>query len=301
MERSMDVVVVGSVNADLRVETDRLPGRGETRTARNGTFSPGGKGANQALAAQLCGARVAMVGAVGEDVQADAALRLLREHDVDLTHLARTGAPTGTAIVMVEDSGENSIAVVPGANALVGPAAIAEASAVIGAASVMVMQGEIPTNGIEAAAAIHGPRLVLNLAPVHPVDADVIRRADPLVVNEHEAQLVLGLLTDTHDGIEKGRFDELVEQLEGAGCSSVVLTLGADGALVRCAGRTVHVPATPARAVDTTGAGDAFVGCLAAALAKGSDLVDAAVRATRYAATTVERAGAQTSYRAENR
>lgn len=295
----MDVVVVGSVNADLRIEIDRLPGPGETRTARDGGFSPGGKGANQALAARLCGADVAMVGAVGRDVQADAALALLREHEVDLAHLVETDAPTGTAVVMVEDTGENSIAVVPGANACVGRGAVREAADAISRAVVLVVQGEIPAEGIEAAAEIAGPRLVLNLAPVHPVDPAVIRRADPLVVNEHEAQLVLELLADGA-AVESGRFEALVEALEDAGCTSVVLTLGADGALVRRAGRTSSVPATPAHAVDTTGAGDAFVGCLAAALADGADLVDAAARAARYAATTVERPGAQASYRAES-
>lgn len=297
----MDVVVVGSINADFRIEIDRLPRPGETRTARDGGFSPGGKGANQALAARLCGANVAMIGAIGRDVQADAALHLLRRHGVGIEGVATTRAPTGTAVVMVDDAGENCIAVVPGANGLVDGQAVNAAAETIAGAAVVVLQGEIPAEGIEAAATVDGPRLVLNLAPVHPVDPEVIRRADPLVVNEHEAHLVLALLgePEVDAGSEVDSFEVLAERLEAAGCTSVVLTVGSEGAIVRHNRETSRIPSPHAQVVDTTGAGDAFVGCLAAALAAGTDLVAAATRAARYASSTVERPGAQASYRPE--
>ncbi|GAA1391695.1 ribokinase [Luteococcus peritonei] len=290
------VVVVGSINADLGIQVDRFPGPGETLNARGGTFSPGGKGANQALAAALHGAQVTMLGAVGDDAAAQEALGLLREAGVDLDQLAVQQGPTGIAVVCVDASGENQILVVPGANAAMGATAVEERADLVRSADVVVLQGEIPRDGIEAAARLAEGRVVLNLAPVVEVDPEVLRLADPLVVNEHEARLVHAQLQNSKD---QGPEDEqeLVRALSDQGCRSVVMTLGARGALV-CRGQEVSsVESRRVEVVDTTGAGDAFVGVLAARLAEGNDLVEASRQAALVAADVVQRPGAQASYR----
>ncbi|MCZ2262736.1 ribokinase [Isoptericola sp. QY 916] len=287
------VVVVGSTNADLLVGVTAHPAPGETVLGHGMRVMSGGKGANQAVAAARLGADVAFVGAVGDDEFADAALAGLRSAGVDLTALAvAPGRRTGIAIVTVSDDGENSIVVVPGANGAVDEAMVsAHAGLVAGAASV-VLQGEIPRTAIEAAARTARGRLVVNLAPVLDVDEDVLLRADPLVLNEHEARLVAGAL-----GVPAEESEEvLVRGLLARGVRSVVLTLGPRGALVGQDDDVTAVPAPRVRAVDTTGAGDAFVGALAHGLARGDGLVDAARTAARVGAYAVRSPGAQASY-----
>lgn len=287
------VVVVGSTNADLLVGVTAHPAPGETVLGHGMRVMSGGKGANQAVAAARLGADVAFVGAVGDDEFADAALAGLRSAGVDLTALAvAPGRRTGIAIVTVSDDGENSIVVVPGANGAVDEAMVsAHAGLVAGAASV-VLQGEIPRAAIEAAARTARGRLVVNLAPVLDVDEDVLLRADPLVLNEHEARLVAGAL-----GVPAEESEEvLVRGLLARGVRSVVLTLGPRGALVGQDDDVTAVPAPRVRAVDTTGAGDAFVGALAHGLARGDGLVDAARTAARVGAYAVRSPGAQASY-----
>ncbi|GAB3089963.1 ribokinase [Isoptericola nanjingensis] len=287
------VVVVGSTNADLLVGVTAHPAPGETVLGHGMRVMSGGKGANQAVAAARLGADVAFVGAVGDDEFADAALAGLRSAGVDLTALAvAPGRRTGIAIVTVSDDGENSIVVVPGANGAVDETMVsAHAGLVAGAASV-VLQGEIPRAAIEAAARTARGRLVVNLAPVLDVDEDVLLRADPLVLNEHEARLVAGAL-----GVPAEESEEvLVRGLLARGVRSVVLTLGPRGALVGQDDDVTAVPAPRVRAVDTTGAGDAFVGALAHGLARGDGLVDAARTAARVGAYAVRSPGAQASY-----
>lgn len=217
--------------------------------------------------------------------------------------------PTGLALVTVDADGENSIVVVPGANARVDGAHVDAHRALVAAAAVVVVQGEIPRAGIERAAAVARGRLVLNLAPVVDVAPDTLRRADPLVVNEHEARLVLAALdgadqagparTD-EDGPARTDEDAVAARLVAHGVRSVVITLGARGALVRSGGgdtdgRGVTVPAPRVTVVDTTGAGDAFVGALAARLAAGDDLLAATRLAVRAGAAAVRGPGAQAS------
>ncbi|MEU2198990.1 ribokinase [Isoptericola sp. NPDC019482] len=294
---SSSVVVVGSANADLLARTTVHPAPGETVLGRDLQVLPGGKGANQAVAAARLGARVAFVGAVGDDEFAEAATSGLREAGVELDRLAVVPGGTGVAVVTVAADGENSIVVVPGANGTVGAAAVGRHADLLGAAAVVVLQGEIPRDGVEAAARLAGGRVVVNLAPVIEVEPAVLRRADPLVVNEHEAHGALELLDGGGAG---GLADEdVVARLRAAGVPSVVLTRGARGALVAGGeadpgGVAVHAPRVDA--VDTTGAGDAFVGALAAELARGSGLVDAARLAVRVGAFAVRGSGAQPSY-----
>lgn len=287
------VVVVGSVNADLGLVLERFPSPGETLHARGGSLTAGGKGANQALAARLEGADVTMLGAVGDAAAAGPALALLRRWGVDLDQVLVVPGPTGLAVVMVDAAGENQIVLVAGANAALGADAVVARGSTVASADVVVLQGEIPVDGIEAAALATG-RVVLNLAPVVGVAPDVVRRADPLVVNQSEGAQALRLL-DPDARVPDDEAD-LAAELEAHGCPSVVVTVGARGAIVHRGGTTTAVPSESVEVVDTTGAGDAFVGVLAARLAHGDDLVSAARRAAAVAAGTVTRAGAQASY-----
>lgn len=289
------VVIVGSINADLAVDVERHPLPGETLHGSDVSYSPGGKGANQAVAAASLGANVTMVGAVGNDANAQVALERLTASAVDRSHIRRTDAPTGLAIVVVDARGENTIIVAPGANALVDSAMVDEAADVVRGADVVVMQAEIPLSGIERAASLVNGRLVFNLAPVTEVPHDVLRKADPLVVNEHEGRLALRMLTGQDAAASTD--EPIVDALVAAGCRSVVMTLGSRGSLVHD-GTTepTAIPSAEVDVVDSTGAGDAFVGALVMRLADGATLVDAARHASRVGAFACTRKGAQTSY-----
>ncbi len=288
------IVVVGSVNVDLLAQVQRHPRPGETLHGTGGQMLPGGKGANQAVAAARLGARVAMVGAVGTDVQAEAALSALREAGVDLGHVAEIEGPTGLAIVTVAEDGENSIVVIAGANDAMDAGRVRAAAEVISAARIVVCQGEIPRDGIEALPALVTGRFLHNPAPVMELDPAVLRASDPLVVNQHEAGLVLAQLAPDQEAPEDP--EAVVAALRAAGIPSAVLTLGADGSLVAEQGGVRRIPPAPVEAVDTTGSGDAFIGALALGLARGDDLTTAARLASRVGAFAATGEGAQPSY-----
>lgn len=292
----MGILVVGSINADLNVRVVRHPLPGETLHGSNRSMAPGGKGANQAVAAALLGSPVAMIGSVGTDPDQQVALSLLRESGADISRIRVVDdAATGLAIVVVDDAGENSIIVIPGANDTVTAEMIVSERARIEAADVLIMQGEIPTEAIDLAAQLCKGRLVLNLAPVVPVAKQTILRADPLIVNEHEGALALEQL-----GREKARALSprgVVDALVDMGVPSVIMTLGPEGALVAERGKPVEqVPSASVAVVDTTGAGDAFVGGTAHRLLAGDTLVDAARFGARIGAYACTGWGAQPSY-----
>lgn len=289
----MSVVIVGSLNVDLHLLVERHVRPGETLLAAGGTFSPGGKGANQACAAGLAGAETVMLGALGDDAAASVATSRLIEVGVDLSGVERVPGPSGLAVVSVDAEGENTVVVVPGANSAVTPEVVAGWRDVIEAADVVVLQGEISAASNAVAAGLTRGRLVVNLAPVIPLDPAVLRMADPLVVNEHEGAAALEQLggpwlTEPH---------QIVDGLREAGVPSVVVTLGSSGSLVFDGERTFAVPTPKVPVVDTVGAGDAFCGALAARLALGESLAEAAAYASRFAASTVQFPGAQSSYR----
>ncbi|WP_263310723.1 ribokinase [Brachybacterium atlanticum] len=288
------IVVVGSVNVDLLAQVQRHPRPGETLHGTGGQMLPGGKGANQAVAAARLGARVAMVGAVGSDVQAEAALSAMREAGVDLGHVAEIEGPTGLAIVTVAEDGENSIVVIAGANDAMDAGRVRAAAEVISAARIVVCQGEIPRDGIEALPALVTGRFLHNPAPVMELDPAVLRASDPLVVNQHEAGLVLAQLAPDEDAPEDP--EQILRALLATGIPSAVLTLGADGSLVADQAGVRRVPPAPVEAVDTTGSGDAFIGALALGLARGDDLATAARLASRVGAFAATGEGAQPSY-----
>jgi ribokinase len=279
-----DVVVVGSVNADLVVSVDRRPAAGETVLGSDLATHPGGKGANQAVAAARLGGRVAFVGRAGTDGHGDLVRAALRGDGVDLTHLATTDAPTGVALITLGPDGDNSIIVSPGANARVSEDDVAAARASFAAAPVVSLQLEIPLPAVVAAArtaADAGARVVFNLSPAAGVPDDLLALCDPLVVNEHEAEFLgatgpAGLLA--------------------RGPRSVVITRGAKGAVVADGSGVTEVPSPAVKVVDTTGAGDAFTGALSLRLARGDGLADAARFAARVGAAAVRRPGAQSSF-----
>ncbi|GGT93946.1 ribokinase [Actinomadura citrea] len=283
--------MVGSLNADLVVGVERRPARGETVLGSDLATHPGGKGANQAVAAARLGGRAAIVGRVGDDGHGALLRDALAADGVDLAHLAATpGVPTGVALITVGPDGDNSIIVSPGANARLGPADVEAARALIESAPVVSFQMEVPLPAVEAAAGVAaraGRRVVLNLSPSAPVPDELLALCDPLVVNEHEAAFLLG-----GDG-DPGR---MAAALAGSGPRSVAVTVGADGVVVADGRGTTALPSPRSEAVDTTGAGDAFTAALCLRLARGDSLRDAARYATRAGAAAVRRSGAQSSF-----
>lgn len=268
-----DVTVVGSLNLDLIVNVQALPGRGETVVGSSVRLLPGGKGANQAAAAAALSPSVAMIGRVGDDSSGTALVDDLLARGVDVSGIARSKEPTGTATVAVEaESGENLIVVAPGANAALAAADVTVDA--VATASVVLVQLEIPLDTVAAAVAHARGLVVLNPAPSAPLPAEVLTRADVLVPNEWELARLAG----------RPPADESPESLAALARSvtagDVVVTLGSRGALVvpSCGTFTQVVPPAVS-VVDTTGAGDSFCGALCVALARGDALVDAA----RYA------------------
>jgi ribokinase len=283
------IAVVGSLNLDLVVRVARLPGPGETVSGEDVFRNPGGKGANQAVAAARLGRGVTMVGCVGDDQAGRDLLAALEVDGVDTSHVrVVAGVPSGMAFITVREDGENQIVVSPGTNARLTPRDVGAAGAALRVAAVTLVQLEIPLEAVAAAARTAGGRVVLNPAPVRALPEELLGQVDVLVPNRVElAQLAAGPVPAT------------VEEAAGlAGrlpARAVVVTLGADGALVVERGHASHVPAVPVRPVDTTAAGDAFCGGLADALAAGAALEDAARWAVRVAAAACLRPGAQAS------
>lgn len=286
MERAR-ICVLGSANMDLVVFADRPPAMGETVTGDRFLTVPGGKGANQAIAAARSGGAVRMVGAVGEDPYGDQVLAVLEQAGVDTTGIARVAETTGTAHILVERGGDNSIVVVPGANGTVHEPVAGLDHALAGAA-LLLLQLELPldavTDGARAARG-HGVKVVLTPAPVQPLAADLLESVDLLVPNEHEAAMLTG--AEDVDEAATALLDVVPE---------VVVTLGARGVLWRDRqGGRLEVPAPEVVVRDTTAAGDTFAGALAVALGEERAMPDALRWATIAAGQSVQREGASTS------
>ncbi|WP_405729933.1 ribokinase [Streptomyces sp. NBC_01537] len=284
-----DLLVVGSANADLVIGVDRRPAAGETVLGTDLVTHPGGKGANQAVAAARLGARTALLARVGDDAHGSLLSDSLRTAGVDTATLLTGGAPTGVALITVDPSGDNSIVVSPGANGRLSPEDVRAADRLLTAARVVSLQLEIPLPTVVAVVETTHARVVLNPSPPAPLPVAVLAACDPLVVNEHEARFLLG-----EDAGETP--EDWASALLALGPRSVVVTLGAAGALVADQDGAVRIPSMRVRAVDTTGAGDAFTGALAWRLGAGDDLETAARFAVRVGAAAVTKAGAQESY-----
>jgi ribokinase len=280
------IVVFGSINLDLIFPLPAIPLAGETLLAPGIRIEPGGKGANQAVAAARDGAKVVMAGAVGRDALAAGALALLRDAGIDLSRVIEAEAATGCAAIFVDPRGANAIGVGSGANLAAHATQVEDA--LLGPGTTVVLQMEVAA--AESAALIHrararGARIILNLAPARPMEIAALRGLDLLTVNETEAAWLGGHLGCGADAAA----------LRGALGVDIVRTLGEDGAEVASGDGVRRVPARRITAVDTTAAGDCFVGVLAATLDRGATLADALTRASAAAALCCMRAGSQSS------
>ncbi|MFI6283687.1 ribokinase [Streptomyces sp. NPDC051018] len=287
------IVVLGSTNMDLVAYVAHAPKRGETVTGREFRTIPGGKGANQAVAAARAGGDVAMIGAVGSDGFGTLLRHTLDSSGVDTDLLRTADGPSGTAHIVVDDEGGNAIVVIPGANGTVTALAPGD-EALIATAHTLLLQLELPLSAVldgAGAAHRHGVRTVLTPAPAQPLPPGLLALTDLLVPNEHEAASLTGI-ADPHTAA-----GELLRQVP-----EVVITLGAGGSLYASRDRDpLTVPAPRVAAVDTTAAGDTFVGALAVALGEGRPVEQALRWASSAAALCVQREGASTSmpYRPE--
>ncbi|WP_135553778.1 ribokinase [Paenibacillus cymbidii] len=287
----MSIVVIGSFMMDLVVRTKRAPGAGETIIGNSFGRFPGGKGANQAAAAARLGGRVAMIGKLGKDPFGDDFRDVLRQEGIDDTHV-RTDErhATGIGSIVVEESGENRIIVVPGANLHYTVEELAEVEAVVQNAQVVVMQLEMDIATIESAAQMakrHGVPLILNPAPAQPLSDELLAATTILTPNETELELLTGVKVATIEDAENA-----AKQLLAKGVGQVVVTLAAKGALIVGADGSRHVPGFRVTPVDTVAAGDSFNGALAVQLTEGKSLAEAARFANAVGALTVTRQGA---------
>lgn len=272
-----DVVVIGSTNLDLVANVDRLPQPGETVSALGYAEHPGGKGLNQAVAARRAGAETAFITSIGSDSAGSMLHRLIVAEGI-AAYVSEFDDPTGRALISVDGHGENSIVVVPGANDQLGIGIVDSHRTIIERARVLLCQLEIPTEAVKAALAIariSGTRTILNPAPIKDIDRDLLQLCDIVVPNQHELALLGG-----------------ASALLDAGVKAVVITLGARGIRIVTSELESEIPPYAVRALDTTGAGDAACGAFAAALSQGSDLAQAAQRASAAGALAATRAGA---------
>jgi ribokinase len=296
------VVVFGSLNVDSTSYVQAFPAPGETILSHGFQVALGGKGSNQAVAAHVAGASVELLARIGADASGDFAIATLQRFGLPTAAVAReTDAPTGVAQITVADSGENTVIVTGGANLALTAAVVDAERDRIAAAALVLTQGELPVATIDriaAAAEAAGVRFVLNIAPPAPVSATTLAAADPLVVNEHEARAV-GIGTDAA-AATLDEWRELAASVAGDIARSVVVTLGAAGAVAASTAGSWSAPAPRVTAVDTTGAGDGFTGTLAAFLAEGRQLAEALRIAVAAGALAVQARGTVDSYEPRN-
>ncbi|MCF1487971.1 ribokinase [Pseudomonas sp. AA27] len=289
------VVVVGSLNMDLVARAQRLPRGGETLAGESFFTVPGGKGANQAVAAARLGASVAMVGNVGDDAYGQQLRRALEVEGIDCQGVGVcSGVSSGVALIVVDAASQNAIVIIPGGNGLLGPESVRRFDSLLQQAEVIICQLEVPTATVAwtlARGRELGKKVILNPAPASgPLPVEWFAHIDYLIPNESEAEALAGLPVNDLDSARRaGR------RLRKMGAGKVIVTLGAQGALLVDDGEGRHFPAPEVEAVDTTAAGDTFVGGFAAGLARGLPEEQAIIVGQRAAALSVTRAGAQPS------
>ena len=287
------ILVVGSSNTDLIATVKKFPVAGETIVGKSFLQVMGGKGANQAVAAYRLGGEVKFVTCLGTDVNGQNSLKYFRETGLDVSSaLIVDDAPSGTAIILVDEDGENCIVITPGANNRLTPDYINQIEDCIAECNIVVLQMEIPYETVKTVCSLaqkHQKTIMLNVAPACNLDAELIKMIDILTVNETEAETVSG--AKIADIGEEGMVDKLL----ALGAKTVVLTLGKQGCLLKNNKETLTVPAFQVKALDTTAAGDTFCGALAAGLARGEQWTDILKFATAASALCVTRMGAQPS------
>src|SRR5579862_3644206 len=295
MSKRPRIAVVGSANVDLTTFSDRFPKPGETIFGDKFNLGFGGKGANQAVAARLCGAEVFMVARVGDDLFGPATIKNFEKLGIDATHVRIVnGVSSGVAPIFVESSGQNRIIVVKGANDALKPADVDAAGDVLKSADCIVLQFEIPLATVYYTiefARKNNIRCILNPAPAHAVDTSALANLDYFVPNESEAETITGLPVRSVDDAKR-----CAEKLLNGGIGRVLITLGANGSLLAGKDGMWHVPAYFMKSVDSTGAGDAFIGSFATFLGEGVPEREAAMRANLYAGLSTLGVGTQKSF-----
>jgi ribokinase len=287
--------VVGSANIDLTTFADRFPNAGETIFGQRFDLGFGGKGANQAVAGRLCGADVFMVARVGSDLFGPATIENFKKLGIDTTHVKQVeGWSSGVAPIFVEPNGQNRILVVKGANDALKPADVDAAAEMLKSTDCIVLQFEIPLETVYYTVAFarkHGIRCILNPAPGQPVDMGALASLDYFVPNESEAESITGIAVRNVDDARK-----CANKLLNEGIHRVIITLGAKGSLLASRAASEHVPAFAVKSVDSTGAGDAFIGSFAVFLAEGVPEPEAVRRANLYAGLSTTGVGTQKSF-----
>jgi ribokinase len=295
MAKRPRIAVVGSANIDLTTFTAQFPKPGETIFGQKFDLGFGGKGANQAVAARLCGADVFMVARVGSDLFGPATIENFKKLGIDATEVKQVeGLSSGVAPIFVDPNGQNRILVVKGANDAVTPAAVDAAAETLKSVDCIVLQFEIPVDTVYYTVAFankHGIRCILNPAPAQPVDMPALAGLDYFVPNESEAETITGLPVRNLDDAKR-----CAEKLLGGGIRRIILTLGANGSLLAGREGMEHLPAFPVKAIDSTGAGDAFIGSFAVFLAEGLPEREAVQRANLYAGLSTTGVGTQKSF-----
>jgi ribokinase len=286
---------VGSANIDLTTFADRFPNAGETIFGQRFDLGFGGKGANQAVAGRLCGADVFMVARVGSDLFGPATIENFEKLGIDTTHVKQVeGWSSGVAPIFVEPNGQNRILVVKGANDALKPADVDAAAEMLKSTDCIVLQFEIPLETVYYTVAFarkHGIRCILNPAPGQPVDMGALASLDYFVPNESEAESITGIAVRNVDDARK-----CANKLLNEGIHRVIITLGAKGSLLASRAASEHVPAFAVKSVDSTGAGDAFIGSFAVFLAEGVPEPEAVRRANLYAGLSTTGVGTQKSF-----
>ncbi|HKF01260.1 MAG TPA: ribokinase [Candidatus Sulfotelmatobacter sp.] len=295
MAKRPRIAVVGSANIDLTTFTNQFPKPGETIFGQKFDLGFGGKGANQAVAARLCGAEVFMVARVGSDLFGPATIENFRKQGIDPTHVRQVeGLSSGVAPIFVEPSGQNRILVVKGANDSLKPANVDAAADVLKSCDCIVLQFEIPIDTVYYTVAFarkHGIRCIVNPAPAQAIDMTALRDLDYFVPNESEAETITGLPVKNAEDAKR-----CAEKLVAAGIRRVIITLGANGSLIASSDGTEHVPPFAVKSIDSTGAGDAFIGSFAVFLGEGVPEREAVRRANLYAGLSTTGVGTQKSF-----
>ncbi|MDG5789280.1 ribokinase [Evansella sp. AB-P1] len=286
-----NVLVVGSLNMDLTVRVDKTPQIGETRVGKTFKQLPGGKGANQAIAAARLGSSVSMIGCVGEDDYGEELQTALRKETINIEGITKTRlSSTGIALITVDDRGNNSIVIVSGANEKLDSVHIDKHISLFDQSDVIVFQLEVPTSTIYHSIDIckkMGKKVIVNLAPYHELKSSIYKKIDYLILNKIEAQCFLKLPDSTVDTLEE-KLKEIKDQ-------HIILTLGEDGVMYVYNGQSFKYNAYKIRARDTTGAGDAFTGAFASEISRGKGIIEAIEFAIKASAISVSREGAQNS------
>jgi len=295
MPKRPRIAVVGSANVDLTTFADRFPKPGETIFGQSFNLGFGGKGANQAVAARLCGAEVFMVARVGSDLFGPATIENFKNLGIDATHVKQVeGLSSGVAPIFVDPSGQNRILVVKGANDALKPADVDAAADMLKSVDCIVLQFEIPLETVYYTVAFarrRGIRCIVNPAPAQAIDTTALEGLDYFVPNESEAEAITGIPVRTVEDAS-----QCASKLASSGIRRVLITLGANGSLVSGPEGSEHVPGFPMKSVDSTGAGDAFIGSFAVFLGEGLPEREAVRRANLYAGLSTTGVGTQKSF-----